>query len=116
MSLDIAQIAKAFCSYKFAETFPHMADDIRWNNVGGDELAGREAVIERCENATKFLDTVTATITRLDVHSAGDVVIVEGAAQLVHQDGEVSKVASCDLFRFVDDRLVEITSYVIDLE
>ena len=45
MSLNIDQIAEAFCSYRFAVTYPYMADEIKWNIVGREELRGREAVI-----------------------------------------------------------------------
>jgi len=48
MSLDIYQIAEAFSSYRFAVTYPYMADEIKWNIVGEEELVGREAVIARC--------------------------------------------------------------------
>ena len=58
MSLDISQIAEAFCSYRFAVTYPNMADEIKWNIVGKEELVGREAVIDRCAAAAKFLETV----------------------------------------------------------
>ena len=49
MSLDIHQIAEAFCSYRFAVTYPYMAGEIKWNIVGCEELIGREAVIYRLE-------------------------------------------------------------------
>ena len=58
MSLNIDQIAEAFCSYRFAATYPYMADEIKWNIVGREELMGREAVIGRCGEAAKFLETV----------------------------------------------------------
>ena len=29
MSLDIHQIAEAFCSYRFAVTYPYLADEIK---------------------------------------------------------------------------------------
>ena len=47
MGLDIHQIAEAFCSYRFAVTYPYMADEIKWNIVAREELMGREAVIDR---------------------------------------------------------------------
>jgi hypothetical protein len=92
-----------------------MADDIKWNIIGRDELFGRAAIIEKCSESTKFLETVTGSLTRLDTHLAGERVIVEGAAQFRDQDDKLSRVASCDIFRFSEERLVEITSYVIDL-
>ncbi len=115
MSLDIDQIAEAFTSWRFAETYPYMADEIKWNIVGREELMGRAAVIDRCTDAAKFLETVSATLTKLKIIRAETCVIVEGAAQFQDQENQTSSVASCDVFQFSDGRLVEITSYVIEL-
>ena len=46
MSLVMDQIAEAFCSHRFAVTYPYMAGEIKWNIVGREELMGREAVID----------------------------------------------------------------------
>ena len=115
MSLDIQQIAEAFCSYRFVVTYPYMADEIKWNIIGRDELMGREAVIDRCDKSAKFLKTVAATITKLKISRAETCVVVEGAAQFQDKDNQTSSVASCDVFQFSDRQLVEITSYVIEL-
>jgi hypothetical protein len=115
MSLDIDQIAEAFCSWRFAETYPYMADEIKWTIVGREELMGRAVVIARCEKSAKFLETVSTTHTQLKIYRAETFVVVEGAAQFQDQENQTSSVASCDVFRFSDGRLVEITSYVVEL-
>lgn len=115
MSLAIDQIAEAFCSHRFAETYPYMADEIKWNIVGKDELVGREAVIDRCDQAAKFLETVSPTITKLKIHRAETCIVVERAAEFRDKEKQTSSVASCDVFQFSDGRLVEITSYVISV-
>ena len=115
MSLNIDQIAEAFCSHRFVVTYPYMADEIKWNVVGVEELVGREAVIDKCDKSAKFLETVSTTITKLKVNRVEPFVVVEGAAQFQDQENQTSSVASCDVFQFSDERLVEITSYVIEL-
>ena len=115
MSLDSYQIAEAFCSYRFAVTYPYMADEIKSNIVGREELISREAVIDRCDKSAKFLETVSTTITKLKINRAETFVVVEGAAQFQDQENQTSSVASCDVFQFSDGRLIEITSYVIEL-
>ena len=70
MSLDTDQIAEAFCSWRFAETYPYMADEIKWNIVDREERMGRAAVIARCTEAAKFLETVSATMTQLKINRA----------------------------------------------
>jgi hypothetical protein len=115
MSLESHQIAEAFCSWRFAEVYPYFADEIKWNVVGKKEYVGREAVIARCEESTKFLETVSTLYDRLKLHRAEACVIVEGTAQFQDRENRTLGVASCDVFRFAEGRLVEITSYVIDL-
>ena len=68
MSLNIDQIAEAFCSHRFVVAYPYMADEIKWNIVGREELMGREAVIDRCDKSAKFLETVSTTITKLKIN------------------------------------------------
>jgi hypothetical protein len=116
VSLNIDQIAEAFCSYKFGVTYPYMDDEIKWNIIGRGELVGRQAVIDRCAEAAKFLETVSPTITKLKINRAETFVVVEGAAQFQNQENQTSSVASCDVFQFSGGRLVEITSYVIELK
>ena len=115
MSLNIDQIAEALCSYRFVETYPYMADEIKWSIVGKEELVGREAVIDQCDKAAKFLETVSATSTKLKINRAETFVVVEGAAQFQDQENQTSSVASCNVFQFSDGRLVEITSYNVEL-
>lgn len=115
MTLEVVHVAEAFCSHRFAETYPYMAEDINWDIVGKEVRVGREAVINSCSQAASFLETVSATRSKLKIHRAEACVVVEGAAQFRVRDNEISCVASCDVFQFSDGRLVEITSYVIEL-
>ena len=88
-----------------------MADEIKWNIVGREELMGREAVIDRCVESAKYLETVSTTFTKLKINRAETCVVVEGAAQFQDQEYQTSSVASYDVFQFSDGRLVEITSF-----
>jgi uncharacterized cupin superfamily protein len=56
-----------------------------------------------------------SSLTKLKINRAETFVIVEGTAQFQDQENQISSVASCDVFQFSDGRLVEITSYVIEL-
>ena len=58
MSLDVDRIVEAFCSYRFVETYPYMADEIKWSIIGREELVRRETVIDQCDKSAKFLQTM----------------------------------------------------------
>lgn len=60
MTNTAAAIAESFSRHRFAETFPHLADDVRWVAVGQVTMQGRQAVIDACEAAT----AATADLSR----------------------------------------------------
>ena len=110
------QLAEAFSHHEFARTYPHLADDVRWRNVGGDEHVGAAAVVAACDTSAAYLAGVRTTFTssRTIVDAGGDSVVVETTADYLDGD-ETSTVSSCDLYDFVDGRLVTITSYAVEL-
>ena len=80
MSLTIDQIAEAFSSHRFAETYPYLSDSMKWNNVGGEEYIGRDVVIDQCEQSASYLTTVSTTFTKFKVRRAQACVVVESVA------------------------------------
>jgi hypothetical protein len=58
-----------------------MADEIKWNMIGREELIGREAVINHCNKSAKFLETVSTTLTKPKIYHTETCVVLEGAAQ-----------------------------------
>lgn len=59
-----------------------MTDEIKCNFAGGEELISREAVIDRCDKSAKYLETVSAIITKLKINRADTFVVVEGARKI----------------------------------
>jgi SnoaL-like domain len=116
MSLTIDQIAEAFSSHRFAETYPYLSDSIKWNNVGGKEYTGRDVVIDQCKQSASYLATVSTTFTKFKVTQAQACIVVESSAQYKDDEDQPSTVASCDVYQFADGLLVEIASYNIELK
>jgi hypothetical protein len=108
------QIAEAFSRHRFAETYPFLAADVRWNNVDGPQLAGRDAVIATCADSAAWLAGVTTTFSRFRVIAGAGTVVVDSEA--TYDDGQsVSRVASCDLYDVADGLVTAITSYTVEL-
>jgi len=116
MSFTIAQIAEAFSSHRFAETYPYLSDSIKWNNIGGEELTGRDVIIDQCEQSAKYLATISPTFTKFKVTHAQAYIVVESIAKYKDNEDQLSTVASCDIYQFADGQLIEVTSYNIELE
>ena len=109
------RIAEAFSGHRFADAYPALADDVRWELVGGETLVGRQAVIDACEGTLAALGSGSTEFLRFVVVAEGDRVVVDTVARYTGEDGGSGAVSSCDLYEFTDDRLTAIRSYGVEL-
>ena len=109
------KIARAFSSHRFEVALPHLADDVVWTLVGSDPLIGRKAVKKACERTAKDLAGVTTEFQRFRTVVGEDSVVVDSLARYTDAAGDVSIVASCDVYDFDDERITEIVSYTVEL-
>jgi hypothetical protein len=116
MRRAMPEIAEAFSRHRFEETYASMNDDIEWLQVGETQIHGKVNVVRACEESAKYLASVRTTFTAFKVIAGQDCVVVDSRAE--YEDGEhgSARVASCDIYDFVDGSLVEITSYAVELE
>ncbi|HEY8599015.1 MAG TPA: nuclear transport factor 2 family protein [Thermomicrobiales bacterium] len=115
MELSIAQVAEAFSRHRFELTYSYLAEDIRWNLVGGEQLAGRGAVTRACEGSAEYLARVTTTFTKFRIVVGDRCVVIDSEATYAEPGENASAIASCDLYDFADGKLIGITSYTIPL-
>ena len=109
------QIAEAFSRHAFATTYPHLAEDIVWDNVGGPQLSGRADVMEACDQSATYMANVTTRFTRFRMVVGTDSVVVDSVADYTDAEDETTTVASCDIYDFLDGRITRITSYTMEL-
>lgn len=109
-------IAEAFSAHRFAETRPHLADDVTWVLVGADVVRGAAAVQAVCADTAAELADAETAFDRFLVVEGEDAVAVDAIGRYTAADGTVSLVSSCDLYEFRDDRVVRITSYTVELD
>ena len=115
MTLSIAQIAEAFSRHHFERTYEYFSDTIRWNLVGGEQLAGQAAVTQACASSAEYLAGVATTFTKFRIVVGEGCVVIDSEATYAEAGQGSSTVASCDLYDFVDGKLVGITSYTVPL-
>lgn len=115
MASSIQEIGEAFSRHDFAEVYPHLAADVRWELIGGSPVTGRDAVIATCEESLGFLAQVTTEFGQLRSIVGADAVVVDSLAEYVTSEGDKSVVASCDIYDFVNGEVVTITSYTVEI-
>jgi ketosteroid isomerase-like protein len=110
------KIARAFSSHRFDAALPHLADDVIWTVVGSDPLVGRKKVKKAVERTAAGLASVTTEFQRFRTVVGEDSVVVDSLARYTDDAGDVSIVASCDLYDFDGDGCItEIVSYTVEL-
>ena len=112
---EIEKIARAFSSHRFDQALTHLADDVVWTRVGDKPLIGRKAVKKACERTATELNGVTTEFQRFRTVVGEDSVVVESLGRYTGPGGDVSIVASCDVYDFVEERITEIVSYTVEL-
>ncbi len=106
MSLNIDQIAEAFCCQRFFDTHPSIwLTKSNGTLLVGKKLIGRGAVIDPCYRSAKFLEIVSTTLQSRKINRAEIFVFVEGTVQFQDQENPSSSVTSCAVFQFSDGHL-----------
>ena len=110
------EIAEAFSSHHFAETYGSLAPDVRWVAIGDGITEGRDAVVEVCEGTLRALVDTTTEFLRFVVADGGDTIAVDAVGRYVDATGAATAVASCDIFEFRNGQVRRITSYTVEVD
>jgi uncharacterized protein (TIGR02246 family) len=108
--LEKANAANAKGDYEGFLSF--CAEDTQWTFVGDKTLKGKEAV--RRYMAETYIEPPKFTVERLIAE--GDFVTALGDITLKDEDGKATHYSYCDVWRFRDDKMVELTAFVIKTE
>lgn len=110
------QIAEAFSKHDFEMVYPFISDGILWNMAGGENIAGKENVLRTCQQSAAYLSTVKTTFTKFLTLESDTYITIDTTSEYIDQNKNLSKVASCDIYKFSQGQLTEITSYCVELD
>ncbi|MCF0049140.1 nuclear transport factor 2 family protein [Dyadobacter sp. LJ53] len=84
-------------------------EDTEWTFVGDTVLKGKEAV--RQWMAKTYIKPPKVTVAKLIAE--GDFLIATGDVAVMEADGNETRSAYCDIWRFRGEQLAELTAFVI---
>jgi uncharacterized protein len=92
---------------EFAEAY--LADDVKWNILGSSPIIGKNQVLE----TSKMLELESfPVITIKNIVAEGDYVVIESTGKAKTKSRKPYNQTYCDVFRFKDETLYEITTYL----
>jgi ketosteroid isomerase-like protein len=105
----LKEISERFARGDMEFVGPYLADGVRWNVLGEEAIVGREQVLE----VSRMLQLQSfPRITIKNVVSEGELVVVESTGEAVTNAGKPYNQTYCEVFRFVDGQLGEVTTYL----
>jgi predicted SnoaL-like aldol condensation-catalyzing enzyme len=110
---DTRQICEEFSKGNFEFAYNYLAQDIQWNIVGHELLTGKDQVVEFCNKTSEYFKEVTTEFRTSNIIVDSNLVAISGTAVFIKNENKRTEVSSCDVYRFEDGMLIEITSYCI---
>lgn len=112
--MTITAIATAFSKGQFAQTYSHLAENITWTIVEENTFEGKDAVIQNCEQVSRYFQSVTTHFTTENIITNSNKVVINGTAEFLRNEQRVAFVSACDVYEFdTGGKLARITSYCI---
>ena len=109
----VKQIDKSFEDADSEAFFELCAGNIEWTMVGEKTRKGIEEIREWMSS---MQGSEPPKITARKLVAEGETVAAQGEMTMKNESGEIVPYTYCDIYRFEDGKIAELTSFVIKTE
>ncbi|MGB3802281.1 MAG: nuclear transport factor 2 family protein, partial [Lewinella sp.] len=108
------EIAQAFSGGHFERCMAYVTERTIWDTPGEQYLRGKKEIEPFCKKIAGYFASVTTDFQQIGVVEDDTGVAIHGTAEFVRDGVRVSRISSCDVYKFDgDNRIVSIHSYCI---
>ena len=112
----VKKINEAIGKGNFEVFFESCAEDVTWTLIGNRSIKGRENIRQwMASMGSENSEPPTLTVTD-PVIAEGDFVVARGNMSMKDKDGKQGNYSYCDVYRFQNDKVIELNSFVIKAE
>ncbi len=111
--LSKKEICEAFSTGNFESTFNYLDENISWNIIGTQILTGKEKIIEFCIQTSNYFKETKTTFTLKNIILDKKMCSIDGTAEFINCENRSTFINSCDIYKFENEKLIEITSYCL---
>jgi uncharacterized protein len=105
----LKNISVEFARGNMAPVKRYLADGVKWNILGSGTVTGRDEVLE----VTRMVQLQSfPKITITNVVCEGNFVVIESTGEATTTTGKPYNQAYCEVFRFHNEEIQEITTYL----
>jgi uncharacterized protein len=105
----LIKISEEFAKGNLEFSGAYLAEDIKWNIIGEKPIIGKDQVLE----VSKMLQLESyPVITIKNIVAEGHCVVLESTGEAKTKKGKPYNQTYCDVFKFNEEKLIEITTYL----
>lgn len=106
----VEKVNAAFAEGSVEGFLTHCSEDIVWTMIGEEKRSGKK-VIRDWMSSMEGQEPPKFTVDNL--LADGDLVVANGDMTMKDKDGKIEPYSYCDIYRFSDANITELTSYVV---
>lgn len=107
----IKEVDASFAENNLEGFLKHCADDLEWKMVGDTTKKGKDSIREWMSSMGGGAEPPKFSARNLIAE--GETVASYGEMMMKNEKGEEDAYEYCDIYRFENDKIVELTSFVI---
>lgn len=112
----VEQVNAAFLKGNFEGFLDFCADDVEWTILGDRTVNGKETIRQwMAEMAAENPEPPKFTVAD-PIIAEGDFVAARGNMTMKDKEGKTGHYSYCDIYRFRDGKIVELSSFVVKTE
>lgn len=106
----VKKVDASFENHDLEDFLEYCAEDIEWTMVGEKTTSGKDAVREWM---TSMEGHEAPKINSRNMIAEGERVAAHGEMMMKNESGETVNYTYCDIYRFRDGKISELTSFVV---
>ena len=113
----VRKVSDCFVKNDYEGFLDYCTEDVQWTVVGNKTVRGKEATRQWMKSMEEEGNFEPPNFTVLEpIIAEGDFVITRGDMSMKEKNGKEGNYSYCDIYRFRDDKISELNSFVIKIE
>lgn len=109
----VQKVNDAFSAGNIEAFLDYCTEDVQWTMVGKPAWVGKQVIRDFMKSENPGSSAPQMTVQ--NVIADGDMVASDGTMSMTNADGTEYQGAFCDVYRFLDGKIHEMHSYIVDL-
>jgi len=110
----VRKVDASFAENRMEDFLSLCAEDVEWKMVGDTTKKGKDSIREWMSSMGEGMEP--PKVSAKNIIAEGETVAAYGEMTMKNEKGEIDNYEYCDIYRFENDKIAELSSYVIKVK